>query len=154
MQQEFWNLEPICNRSFGLRIHILVLAFPTNLQQSPVYCTKTSVRLKLGKRKKFYMHSESNIKVGKRFFYWQIMQQWSLYRLHGESMPSNYNHHFSFHIPFHLQRTYSKQQFQRILDHLLKLANPLASHSTIHNLMIKTSRNNDLIVPFYRCPFF
>jgi hypothetical protein len=33
-------------------------------------------------------------------FIGRIMQQWSLYRLHGESMPSNYKQHFSPSPPF------------------------------------------------------
>lgn len=59
---------------------------------------------------------------------------------HQTSLPSSFPH--------------LQQQFQRVLHNLLKLLHPLASYCTINNLMIKGSRNYDLLVPLHARPVF
>jgi hypothetical protein len=71
--------------------------------------------------------------------------------LHGESLIAIQPSTASTQPPTSI---YSQQQLQRILHHLLKLANPFTTNSTINNLMIKASSNRYLVIPLYRGAFF
>ena len=44
-----------------------------------------------------------------------------------------------------------QQQLQRILNHLLELLDPLASNSTVDNLVVEATGDYYLVVPLNRC---
>jgi len=65
-------------------------------------------------------------------------------------MPYNAASLLSSTISFNI----SQQQLQGILHHFFELSNPLATHSTIYNLVVKAARNDYLIVPLHLGTFF
>lgn len=46
----------------------------------------------------------------------------------------------------HASRTL-QQKLQRVLNHLLKLLNPLSTNGTIHHLVVEATSNDDLVIP-------
>jgi hypothetical protein len=80
--------------------------------------------------------------------------QWSLYKVTRGIFCAIQLQSSTFPLHTLTQLTHSKQQLQRILNHLLKLTDPVAANGTIHDLMIKARRDDDLVIPLYRRSVF
>jgi hypothetical protein len=138
--QGFGNIDSICNKSFGLLESLLSQPVSSNIEA----------------REHTILHilNESKKRSNKILFICKQCRSGHCTGYMGNLCHPITSTTFPPPPPPHPHLTHSKQQLQRILHHLLKLPDPLATHSTIHNLMIKASRNNYLIIPVYRCPLF